>query len=251
MPETAIRLERREGYALLILAAEAWRQVTRAGVAALADACAALHDDAGVQAVILTGAGGHFCGDWSDAPVERAAQAEGAVAGAFDTLAALPQPVIAAVNGPAEGAGFELALAADVRFAAEPATFTLIAGAALPLAGGLTRLGRAVGQARAGWIALSGTRLTATEALRDGLVSAVVPPQQLLSEAERLAVTVTQRGPIAVRFAKEAMQRGLDMTLPQALRFETDLTVILQATADRAEGVDAFVEKRVPRFTGR
>jgi enoyl-CoA hydratase/carnithine racemase len=143
-----------------------------------------------------------------------------------------------------------VALVADVRLAADPATFLLAAGDALPLGGGLTRLGRAAGRAAATWLALTGEPLPADAALRAGLVSAVLAPDALLPEAERLAGMIAGRGPIAVRFAKEALRRGPELTLAQALRMETDLTVILQTTADRAEGVAAFKEKRPPHFTG-
>jgi enoyl-CoA hydratase/carnithine racemase len=84
-----------------------------------------------------------------------------------------------------------------------------------------------------------------------GLVSQVVPRDRLLVEASALAGRIAARGPIAVRYAKEAVNQGLDMSLEQALRFETDLTIILQTTEDRAEGVRAFLEKRAPEFRGR
>src|SRR5207249_3887672 len=120
--------------------------------------------------------------------------------------------------------------------------FLLCDGEAVPLAGGLTRLSRAVGRGAATWLALTGAELSVSEALAAGLVSAVLPREELLAEAERLAAVIASRGPIATRFAKEALRHGPDLTLPQALRYETDLTIILQTTADRAEGVAAFAE---------
>ena len=98
---------------------------------------------------------------------------------------------------------------------------------------------------------LTGEAVDAQEALRIGLVSQVTPRGSLLAEAEALAGRIADRGPIAVRYAKEAVSRGLDMTLEQALRYETDLTIILQTTEDRAEGVRAFLEKRTPQFKGK
>ena len=98
---------------------------------------------------------------------------------------------------------------------------------------------------------LLGEEIDAAEALRIGLVSRVVPSDGLDAAAQTIAATVASRGPIATRLAKEAVHRGVEMPLDQALRYELDLTVILQSTADRAEGVRAFAEKRPPRFIGR
>lgn len=251
MPDTAVAIDRHDYLARVTLPVRSWSSVSRSSVDALARACNMIRDDDSVRAVILTGEGSAFCGDWSHTVTEEEEQAAGGEAGAFEPLATLPQPVIAAVNGPAHGAALELALAADVRIAAEGATFLLCEGEYLPLAGGLTRLSRAVGRATASWMALTGATLSAEEALTAGLVSAVLPPGELQTEAERLAAAIASRGPIAVRFAKEALRHGPDLTLPQALRYELDLTIILQTTADRAEGVAAFAEKRPPEFTGR
>jgi enoyl-CoA hydratase/carnithine racemase len=98
---------------------------------------------------------------------------------------------------------------------------------------------------------LTGEPVDAHEALRIGLVSAVVPRDRLAAEAEAIADRIAERGPIAVRYAKEAVRRGLEMPLEQAFRYETDLTIILQTTEDRMEGVSAFLEKRNPKFKGR
>ena len=93
--------------------------------------------------------------------------------------------------------------------------------------------------------------MEAAEARRIGLVSRIVATADLAAEAEAIAATIAERGPIAARFAKEAVRRGMDLPLDQALRMETDLTILLQTTKDRAEGVRAFKEKRPPRFRGR
>jgi enoyl-CoA hydratase len=163
------------------------------------------------------------------------------------------QPVICALNGDATSAGLELALACDVRLAAQGARFTLpeTAQGLIPMAGGTQRLARLVGRAHALRLLLLAEPIDAEEALRIGLVSAVFPPDNLIAEAEALAGRMASRGPIALRYAKEAVRRGLEQPLDQALRFETDLTVILQTTEDRAEGVRAFLEKREPKFKGR
>jgi enoyl-CoA hydratase len=119
------------------------------------------------------------------------------------------------------------------------------------MAGGTQRLARIVGRAAALELILTAEPIDAQTARRIGLVSQVVPRDRLLAEASALAERIAARGPIAVRYAKEAVSQGLDMPLEQALRFETDLTIILQTTEDRAEGVRAFLEKRAPEFKGR
>jgi enoyl-CoA hydratase len=171
----------------------------------------------------------------------------------FGCLAALAKPVVCAVNGEAASAGLELALACDIRIAAEAARFSLpeLSMGLLPMAGGLPRLARLVGRGKALELALTGDEIDAAEALRIALVSAVVPADRLAAEADAIAGRIAERGPIATTYAKEAVSRGIDMPLEQALRFETDLTIILQTTEDRAEGVRAFLDKRKPEFKGR
>jgi enoyl-CoA hydratase/carnithine racemase len=171
----------------------------------------------------------------------------------FRCLELMPQPVLAVLDGAVEGAGLELALACDLRVASEGATFALpqLAAGAVPVFGATQRLPRLVGRARAAEMLLLGEVIDAGTALRWGLVNTVAPAASTRAEAERLAAAMCARGPLALRFAKEAVARGLDLPLAQALQYETDLTVILQTTADRAEGVRAFVEKRPPRFGGR
>jgi enoyl-CoA hydratase len=222
-------------------------------------ACRELNDDDAVRAVVLTGEGDAFCGGWDlsafdperETPLEWARR-EGLLGDPFGCLVRLAQPVIAAVNGDAISAGLELALACDVRLAAEEARFACpeTGHGVIPWAGGTQRLPRIVGRGKALEMILAGEAVDAQEALRTGLVSQVTPRERLMAKAEALAGRIAARGPIAVRYAKEAVSRGLDMTLEQALRYETDLTIILQTTEDRAEGVRAFLEKRTPEFKG-
>ena len=168
-------------------------------------------------------------------------------------LELLAQPVIACVEGVVAGGGLELALACDIRAAAESASFSMrqVSSGAIPSAGGTQRLPRLVGRAKATEMILLGRTLSARAALECGLINSVAADGGSETEGRKVATRIAAQGPIAVRYAKEAVLRGLDMPLEQALRFETDLTVILQTTADRAEGVRAFVEKRPPRFEGR
>jgi len=231
-------------------------------IAELQSACDAISDDAGVRAVILTAEGDAFSRGWDwqalAAAAEghsllEAARAHGMTNDPFGCLAELTRPVVCAVNGDATGAGLELALACDIRIAADNARFSLpeLSMGLLPMAGGLQRLARLAGRGKALELALTGVEIDAAEALRLGLVSAVVPPGRLLAEADAIANRIAAHGPIAAAYAKEAVSRGIDMPLEQALRFETDLTIILQTTEDRAEGVRAFLDKRKPEFKGR
>jgi enoyl-CoA hydratase/carnithine racemase len=172
---------------------------------------------------------------------------------AIEAVAAIPQPVVAAVSGQAHSAGLELALACDVRVAGSGASFAMpeTALGVVPRAGGTQRLPRAVGRAHALRLLLTGEPIDAAEALRIGLVSEVVEDAAVRDAARAVAATIASRGPIATRLAKEAVYRGADLPLAQGLTAELDLTVILQTTADRAEGVQAFVEKRPPQFENR
>lgn len=210
-------------------------------------AAAMLHDDASVLAVLLTAEGTLFS---SGADLEPSRPTS---ALPFRALELMGQPVIAVLHGDAVGAGLELALACDMRVAADGAIFTLpdIEAGAIPSMGGTQRLPRLIGRGRAASMILLGEPMDARAALACGLVNAVAGPGEARSVAERIATTIASRGPLAVRYAKEALIRGLDMPLDAALRYETDLTIILQTTDDRAEGVAAFLEKRPPRFTGR
>jgi len=212
----------------------------------------AARDD--VRAVILRSED-DFGSGWSTEALDEPSGIPGVqhVAAGIEAVAAIPQPVIAAVRGRAHSIALELALACDVRVADEGATFAMAdtAQGRLPWGGGTQRLPRAVGRAQALRLVLLGEEIGAAEALRIGLVSRVVRSDELDSVAMAIADAVASRGPIATRLAKEAVHRGVEMPLDQALRYELDLTVLLQSTADRAEGVRAFAEKRPPRFIGR
>ena len=227
---------------------------------ALSEALAATAREAaeatGMRVVIVQSAGDDFGVGWSAAAFAELEGVPGlpALGAGIEALAAIPQPVIAAIAGRAHSAGLEVALACDIRIAAEDATFAMpdTATGSVPRGGGTQRLPRAVGRAAALRLLLTGETIDAAEAKRIGLVSRLVSSSgDALDGAVRgIAEAIASRGPIATRMAKEAVQRGAEMTLEQGLRYETDLTVILQATADRAEGVRAFVEKRAPHFRG-
>ena len=158
-------------------------------------------------------------------------------------IALFELPIVFAFEGTLRGAAAELSLAADIRVCSEAAA----------LQGRLTANARArtlVAEATALKLFIGREPLAAAELLAAGLVSSVTAVGMALAEARRVADVIASRGPIATRLAKEAIWRGLPQPLDQALRFETDLTLLLQTTKDRAEGVRAFLEKRPPNFTG-
>lgn len=244
-----------EGLLAIITLAPAGGRHDRASIEALGDAAmyvaGRLDGPEAVRAVVVTG---DFGSGWTD---DALAETEGipgieALGAGVHALADMPQPVVAAISGACHGPGLEVALACDIRLAVADSTFAApetVLGT-LPRAGGTQRLGRAVGRAQALRLLLTGDTIDASEARRIGLVSSVVAAD-VEGAARTLAGRIAERGPIATRMGKEAVQRGAEMTLEQALRYETDLTVMLQSTADRAEGVRAFAAKRPPRFTGR
>ena len=162
------------------------------------------------------------------------------------------QPIIAAINGFALGGGLELALACDIRIAAENATLGLteINLAIIPGGGGTQRLPRLIGRGKALEMILTGARIPASEALRLGIVERVVPAGEALTAATELARTIAGKAPIALRYAKEAVVKGLGMSLEDGLRLEGDLSTLLRTTEDRVEGAKAFLEKRKPRWSG-
>jgi enoyl-CoA hydratase len=212
-----------------------------------------------VRAAILTNSGSNFSAGWDDAVV-REIETQGTDAarstllgGTFQFLVNASVPIIAAINGDAISAGLELALACDLRLASTQARFGFpdVSDGRIPMAGGTQRLSRIVGYPRAVELVLTGRILTSAEALEWGMLNAVYEAEVVLSSAADLAKTLSERGPLAVGLAKEAIYRGADMPLQEALRYETDLTILLQTTSDRAEGVQAFIEKRQPRFQGR
>lgn len=163
-------------------------------------------------------------------------------------------PTIAAINGYAYGGGLELALACTLRVASENAKMGLpeTSLGILPGYGGTQRLARLVGTAKAAELILTAEKgLTAAEAERLGLVNRVVPPGQALPAALELARAIARNGPVACRYALDAIRRGIAMPLGEGLAYEATLFGLCAATDDMREGMAAFLEKRPPRFTGR
>jgi enoyl-CoA hydratase len=164
-----------------------------------------------------------------------------------------PIPTIAAVNGFALGGGCEVALACDIRIAAENATFGFpeVGLGILPGMGGTQRLPRLVGPALAKELIFTGRRISAEEAREIGLVNRVVAEGEALDAARELAAGISDNGPLAVRHAKAAANRSLDVDLISGLEYEADQFALLFATEDAREGMTAFSEKRRPEFEGR
>lgn len=220
----------------------------------------ALAMDAGdIRCIVLTGAGERaFCagGDlkerdgmsnqaWSTQHLVY----ERMIRAAIDC----PIPVIAAVNGAAFGGGCELAAGADFIYAADSAHFAMTETSLgiIPGAGGTQTLARALGERRAKELIMSARRFDAEQAHRWGLVNEVFPRQKLLHEALQIAVRIAANAPVAVRQAKQAIHRGLQMSLADGLAFEIEAYQRTVPTEDRREGVRAFNEKRSPEFKGK
>lgn len=209
----------------------------------LEDVCYLISQDDNIYVVIITGAGERaFCAGGDSERLNVSA-----------VVAGVDRPVIAAINGDALGQGLELALSCDIRIASHGARFGLpqVASGFIPGDGGTQRLPRLVGRSKALELILTAETIGAEEALEIGLVSKVVPQQKLTSEVEALAQAMASKAPVALRYVKEAVSKGLDLTLEQGLRLEADLYFLLHTTADRTEGIKAFLEKRPPRFKGQ
>jgi enoyl-CoA hydratase/carnithine racemase len=168
-------------------------------------------------------------------------------------VAAIEKPVIAAVNGDALGDGLELALACDVRIAAQNARFGLpeIEAGLIPSGGGTQRLPRIVGRGKALEMILTGETIDAPAALEYGLATKIVSADSLMTEVEALAKAMAAKAPVSLRYIKEAINKGLDLTMEQGLRLEADLYFLLHTTGDRTEGIKAFQQKRPPEFKGQ
>ncbi|MCV7102405.1 enoyl-CoA hydratase [Mycobacterium palustre] len=213
-------------------------------------------NDPGIGAIIITGSGKAFA---AGADIKEMSQLTFADAfdadffGAWGKLAAVRTPTIAAVAGYALGGGCELAMMCDLLIAADSAKFGQpeIKLGVLPGMGGSQRLTRAIGKAKAMDLILTGRTIDAVEAERSGLVSRVVPADDLLAEAKAVATTISQMSRPASRMAKEAVNRAFESTLSEGLLYERRLFHSTLATEDQSEGMAAFIEKRTPNFTHR
>lgn len=202
-----------------------------------------VEDDDAALMLAIRGAGGAFCAGFDD-DVDPAV---------VESLAVLSKPTLAIIGGLAANEGMELALAMDLRVAAPGARFAMgqLARGRLPCFGGTQRLPRLIGVAQAMRLLLTGAAVDGREAMLLGLVTYLAPNAGAIERvAGEVVHALLSRGPVAARLAKEAVRKGCDLTLDQGIRLEEDLYALLQTTADRAEGVRAFLEKRKPLFRG-
>jgi enoyl-CoA hydratase len=228
---------------------------TRAEGAAILDE---LRADDSVRVVIITGAGdkafiaGADIAEFADrtAISQREIMLERGLFNAVDTF---PKPIIAMVNGYCLGGGCEVALACDIRVASETASFGQpeINLGIIPGGGGTQRLPRLVGEGRAMEMILTGEIIDAQTAFNLGLVNHVVPADQLEIKTMEIANRIAEKSPIALRLAKEAIKLASRSNLDEGLRREVDLFALCFSSADKDEGVKAFLEKRKPEFKGK
>lgn len=257
---TALTVEKSEGLATLTLnRPDKMNAVNFELLNALKGAIEELYLDPAVRVVIVTGAGEKaFCAgaDLKERSTMTPIQVKRFLKNirqVMSELENLPKPVIAAINGLALGGGTELALACDIRIAAEGASMGLTETtlAIIPGAGGTQRLPRLIGRGRAKELIFTGRRVDAAEALAIGLVEYVVPADQVIAKATEIARRIADNtGPIAVTQAKFAINRGLEVDLETGLAIEAKAYEVVIPTQDRIEALEAFAEKRKPVFRG-
>lgn len=210
-----------------------------------------------VRCIVLTGAGGRAfaagadINDMADASVVTMYERNQFMR--WERIRRIRKPIIAAVSGFCLGGGCELAMHCDMIIAGENARFAQpeINIGIIPGAGGTQRLTRTIGKFRAMEMILTGRQMSAAEAHAAGLVTRVVAPEIVVQEALALAHEIAQRSPLAVRLAKEATLKAMEMPLSEGLDYERKLFYLLFATEDQKEGMQAFIEKRPPRYEGR
>jgi enoyl-CoA hydratase len=253
-----LRIDTEAGVATITIDRQEKRNALNSTVRAeLVAALDALRDDESVRVLVITGAGekafvagadiGEFAGR---TPLEQRATMTGRRV--FDEVAAYPKPVIAMINGFCLGGGCELALACDLRIAADSAKLGQpeINLGIIPGGGGTQRLPRVVGTGQAMRLVLSGEIIDAAEALRIGLVDLVHPAAELREKTMELARKMAEKSPVALRMAKSAVRAAAEMPLSAGLAYETELFVTCFASEDKTEGVAAFLEKRAAHFRG-
>lgn len=242
---------------------ESMNAVNRQMAGELVQACRQIEEDGAVRIAIFTGAGERAFSAGMDlkeraetgvSPIERRRQKLSAtIHTQTRAVAAITKPTIAAIRGYCVGGGLEFALACDMRVAAEDAKLGLaeVKRGLIPGAGGTQRLARAVGVAKALEICLTGDNVSGAEAQRLGLVNIAVPASDVMKAAENLAARILKGAPLSVLFIKEAIKKGVELSLDEGFRLESDLSALIATTEDSKEGPRAFAEKRAPVWQGR
>ena len=237
---------------ITLLRPDAGNAIDEQAAQQLRDACESVRQSDDVRVCVITGTGGTFCGG-TEFSGEGPSPDEFARLRVSEAVAAIEKPTIALINGDAIDQGLELALACDLRVATIDARMGLthLSYGIIPWDGGTQRLPRIIGQSRATAMILTSRLADAHESLDIGLAHHVAEREEAASYAASLAATIASYAPIAARYLKETLLKGADMTLAQGLGLEADLTVILQSTADRAEGIASFLERRQPEYRGK
>ncbi|PKN92186.1 MAG: enoyl-CoA hydratase [Chloroflexi bacterium HGW-Chloroflexi-6] len=235
---------------------QALNALNRSLLSELGEALAACDSDPAIGAIVLTGSSRAFAAGADIKEMAEMSAIEMTTNGfsdLFARLARVSKPLIAAVSGFALGGGFELVLLCDMIVAAESARFGLpeVTIGVIPGGGGTQRLTRAVGKTLAMEMVLNNRQLSAAEAEKYGLVNRVVPNERILDEALALAAEIAERSPLALRFAKEAVNAAFEGSLSETLDDERRLFQLAFASQDQKEGMRAFLEKRKPTWTGK
>lgn len=254
-----VRFERQENICTLIInRPEVANALNLASITKLGEALENLRYDRGIRVAILTGAGEKaFCAgadlkERAGMSTEQVRHFLAAIRKLMTVLEDIPQPTIAAINGLALGGGTELALACDIRIAADTAFMGLTETSLgiIPGGGGTQRLPRLVGKGRAKELIFSARRVAASEALAIGLLEKVVPAVDLQAAARSLAEAIAHNAPIALEMAKWAIDRGSEVDLATGLQIESRAYDVIMPTKDRLEGLTAFRDKRKPVYRG-
>lgn len=255
-----VKVRKEESYAILMLnrpeVLNAFNTKLRSEVVS---ALGELEEAEEVRSIILTGEGRAFSAGadikeiQTSTPVQYRKKSRLGGNEIYRSVAQFPKPTIAAINGYALGGGCELALACDIRLASTEAKLGLpeVTRGLVPGGGGTQRLPRLVGLGLAKELIFTGKLIDAKEAERIGLVNHVYPPEELLRASEELALTIGKNAPFAIRLAKSAIEKSLDVDVNTGLAYETEISTIVLNTQDKEEGGKSFSEKRQPKFTGR
>lgn len=257
-PETML-IDRNDGICLITLnRPERLNAINRRLADELEDVLDMVQNDDSVQCVILTGAGRAFCAgadikELADPNAVKLPVGQGRPLSLFFKLEDLDKVVIAAINGPCNGGGMELALCCDFRVSVPEATFGLgeVRLGVIPEGGGTARLPRLIGPQKARRLLYFGNQVNGREALEIGLVDELVPSEELIDTARRYASELTERAPLSLRALKTCLNQGMQTDLKSAIALESKCAAWLFRSEDREEGLKAFVEKRRPQWRSR